>query len=144
MTRNQLCELLGCSDPSGAALEVTSVTEDSRRVMPGALFVAVRGEHTDGHDHAEKAVAAGAVAIVGDRLGTHEMAGVPLFRPRRTPPRRRPGRARAGGLPLPRDDRRRHHGHQRQVEHGLPDPSRVAPRRVRLREFRDARLRNRR
>lgn len=46
---------------------VTSVTTDSRAVAPGALFVAVAGERTDGHDHAGAAVAAGAVAVLASR-----------------------------------------------------------------------------
>lgn len=42
-------------------------TVDSRAVEPGGLFVAVRGEHADGHDFAEQAVAAGAAAVLGSR-----------------------------------------------------------------------------
>ena len=34
------------------------VVTDSREVIPGALFVAVAGEHSDGHAFAAKAVAA--------------------------------------------------------------------------------------
>ena len=37
---------------------------DSRAVQPGDLFVALPGEHSDGHDFAERAVAAGAVAVL--------------------------------------------------------------------------------
>jgi len=91
MTRNQLCEFLGCSEPPGPPFEVTSVTEDSRRVVPGALFVAIRGEHADGHDHAAQAVTAGAVVIAGARRGTQQMAGVPYLaieEPRRVAGRR--------------------------------------------------------
>jgi UDP-N-acetylmuramoyl-tripeptide--D-alanyl-D-alanine ligase len=47
-----------------AAALVESVEVDSRLVQPGALFVALRGERTDGHDHAAGAVAAGAVAVL--------------------------------------------------------------------------------
>jgi UDP-N-acetylmuramoyl-L-alanyl-D-glutamate--2,6-diaminopimelate ligase len=50
-----------------AAVEVTGVAYDSRRVTPGALFVAIPGEHTDGHRHARAAVDAGAVAVVAQR-----------------------------------------------------------------------------
>ena len=47
--------------------EVTSVEDDSRRVTPGALFIAVRGTERDGHDFLDRARAAGAsVAIVED------------------------------------------------------------------------------
>lgn len=50
------------------ALEVGGVAYDSRRVAPGDLFVAIRGEHFDGHDYLEQASGAGAVAaVVEDR-----------------------------------------------------------------------------
>ncbi len=40
---------------------------DSRLAEPGGLFVAVVGERVDGHDYAERAIAAGAVAVLGSR-----------------------------------------------------------------------------
>ncbi|GAA1242323.1 UDP-N-acetylmuramoyl-tripeptide--D-alanyl-D-alanine ligase [Kitasatospora nipponensis] len=40
---------------------------DSRKVQPGGLFAAFRGEHVDGHDYAERAVAAGAAAVLAER-----------------------------------------------------------------------------
>lgn len=40
------------------------ISSDTREVKPGALFVALKGETSDGHDHVEKARAAGAVALV--------------------------------------------------------------------------------
>ena len=46
--------------------EITDVVHDSRAVRPGALFCCVRGERTDGHDHAADAVAAGAVGLLVD------------------------------------------------------------------------------
>jgi len=49
------------------AVEVRGVTDDSRAVAPGALFVAIRGLHVDGHDHVERAAAAGAAAAIVER-----------------------------------------------------------------------------
>jgi UDP-N-acetylmuramoyl-L-alanyl-D-glutamate--2,6-diaminopimelate ligase len=46
-------------------LNIHSVTADSRKVIPGSLFVACAGEIVDGHDFIDKAIANGAVAIVG-------------------------------------------------------------------------------
>ena len=43
---------------------VTDVTDDSRHVGPGALFVAVKGERVDGHRFVPSALAAGAAALV--------------------------------------------------------------------------------
>ena len=45
---------------------VTGLEYDSRRVKPGDAFVAMRGEASDGNKFIEKAIAAGAVAIVSD------------------------------------------------------------------------------
>jgi UDP-N-acetylmuramoyl-L-alanyl-D-glutamate--2,6-diaminopimelate ligase len=47
-------------------VEITSVTADSRLVVPGALFVAVPGFKTDGAKFIESATAKGAAAIVGE------------------------------------------------------------------------------
>ena len=40
---------------------------DGRTAEPGGLFVAFAGEHTDGHEYADQAAAAGAVAVLGSR-----------------------------------------------------------------------------
>jgi len=55
-------------DAPDPALRVTGDVElDSRRVGPGGLFVALRGERVDGHAHAGDAVAAGAAAVLAAR-----------------------------------------------------------------------------
>lgn len=43
---------------------VLSIVTDSRKIVPGCLFVALRGEKFDGHQFAEKALADGAVGAV--------------------------------------------------------------------------------
>ncbi|MBT2543657.1 UDP-N-acetylmuramoyl-tripeptide--D-alanyl-D-alanine ligase [Streptomyces sp. ISL-44] len=43
------------------------VVIDSRQVEAGSLFAAFDGEHVDGHDYAERAVAAGAAAVLAAR-----------------------------------------------------------------------------
>lgn len=52
--------------PAGLDPEITGITEDSRRVAPGTLFVAVRGTSDDGARYVGDALARGAVAIAGD------------------------------------------------------------------------------
>ena len=47
-----------------AELEITGVEYDSRAVKPGALFVAVKGLVSDGHDYIPAAVKAGAAAVL--------------------------------------------------------------------------------
>lgn len=44
--------------------QISSVTNDSRQVEAGSLFIAVKGEAADGHNYIDKAVAAGAAAVV--------------------------------------------------------------------------------
>jgi UDP-N-acetylmuramoyl-tripeptide--D-alanyl-D-alanine ligase len=50
-----------------APFSVTGVAFDSREVAPGDLFVAMRGEHADGHDFIDKARAGGAAGLLVDR-----------------------------------------------------------------------------
>lgn len=49
------------------ATRVVGVTTDSRTVTPGALFVALVGERSDGHEHVSRAEDAGAQAILAMR-----------------------------------------------------------------------------
>src|SRR3954467_3974599 len=53
-------------EPAVAALDVTGGALDSRAVKPGDLFFALAGSKTDGARFIDAAIAAGAVAVVGD------------------------------------------------------------------------------
>ncbi|MDE0658300.1 MAG: UDP-N-acetylmuramoyl-L-alanyl-D-glutamate--2,6-diaminopimelate ligase [Gammaproteobacteria bacterium] len=57
--------LLG--DQRAPVLTVSGVASDSRRVQPGDVYVARRGNAFDGHDFVRDAVDAGAVAVVSQR-----------------------------------------------------------------------------
>lgn len=48
-------------------IRITGISIDSRAVKPGHLFVALKGGNVDGHDYIPKAIANGAIAIVGER-----------------------------------------------------------------------------
>ena len=48
--------------------EFTRITADSRKVIPGTLFVAVKGYASDGHDYIADAIAKGATGIVCETL----------------------------------------------------------------------------
>lgn len=49
-------------------IEVNGLQSDSRKVQQGAVFIAVRGVHADGHQFIDKAVEQGAVAVVAEEL----------------------------------------------------------------------------
>ncbi len=53
----------------GDDLLFTSVGTDSRNVKPGELFIALRGNHFDAHQHIAAAQASGAVAVIADAQG---------------------------------------------------------------------------
>ena len=58
---SHLPEAASSADPNRA---ITGIETNSEAVRPGALFVALRGEHTDGHRYAARALANGASAVV--------------------------------------------------------------------------------
>jgi UDP-N-acetylmuramoyl-L-alanyl-D-glutamate--2,6-diaminopimelate ligase len=55
-------------EPETAALRITGVAADSRRVQPGFLFAAVPGNAADGIAFAAAAVKQGAVAVLTERM----------------------------------------------------------------------------
>jgi UDP-N-acetylmuramoyl-tripeptide--D-alanyl-D-alanine ligase len=64
VTVDEIATVLGASlsGPGDTTAVVTALTSDSRAVAAGALFVALPGEHVDGHDYVVAATAAGAAA----------------------------------------------------------------------------------
>ncbi len=68
-TAAELARITGGTWLSGQA-DVVGVTTDSRQVVTGQLFVALSGEHFDGHDYLETVAAAGAAAAMVQKPGT--------------------------------------------------------------------------
>jgi UDP-N-acetylmuramoyl-L-alanyl-D-glutamate--2,6-diaminopimelate ligase len=64
-------ELQGSAD-----VEITSVAFDSRQVIPGSMFVAVKGTQVDGHDYIDQAIKQGAIAVICEDLPAHTAAEV--------------------------------------------------------------------
>ncbi|MBF4992251.1 UDP-N-acetylmuramoyl-tripeptide--D-alanyl-D-alanine ligase [Methylophilus sp. QUAN] len=60
----------------GAEVTVTSVDTDSRRVLPGQLFVALPGEKFDGHDFLPQVANQGAVAALVSKSVTSSLPTV--------------------------------------------------------------------
>ena len=59
----------------GASVPFFRVTTDTRGLVPGDLFVALRGEHFDGHDFVEAALASGAAAALVERDRATDLPG---------------------------------------------------------------------
>jgi len=69
MTLAEIAQVTGGTVDGDPSVVVTAPASlDSRAVPAGGLFVAVVGEHVDGHEYAGSAVAAGAAAVLGSRL----------------------------------------------------------------------------
>jgi UDP-N-acetylmuramoyl-tripeptide--D-alanyl-D-alanine ligase len=65
-TKRELLSVLPGEQVGAMPEAVTGISIDTRTTQPGELFVAIKGERTDGHHYIEQAFAAGAVlAVVG-------------------------------------------------------------------------------
>jgi UDP-N-acetylmuramoyl-L-alanyl-D-glutamate--2,6-diaminopimelate ligase len=67
-----VCAGLSAIECGGPPVEVSGVEYDSRRVGHGDVFVAIRGESTDGNRYIEAALVQEAAAIVTDSRETYE------------------------------------------------------------------------
>lgn len=77
---SDILEGLAFTELQGSAdTEISAVVFDSRKVIPGALFVAVRGTQVDGHDYIDKAIKMGAAAIICEDLPAHTASPADFF-----------------------------------------------------------------
>ena len=65
---------------------VSGVEDDSRRIQPGALFLAVRGSERDGHEYLEKAREAGAIAAMVEDAKRTTLPSIVVTSSRRAAP----------------------------------------------------------
>lgn len=75
MTMSQMAKACGGKLWGGAvpSEEVTGVTMDSRLLEPGNLFIAARGDRTDGHSFIPQAIKKGALGVVCETLPEAEV-----------------------------------------------------------------------
>ena len=65
MRLQELVTKLDYSLMSGSVdTEVTGITPDSRAVVPGGLFIAIKGAMSDGHQYVKSAIEKGASSII--------------------------------------------------------------------------------
>jgi UDP-N-acetylmuramoyl-tripeptide--D-alanyl-D-alanine ligase len=78
----EIVRLTGGRLAHDAGRPIRGAAVDSRRVVPGNLFVALPGERTDGHEHLAEAVANGAAALLVSRPGlpAEGLGGVSVIR----------------------------------------------------------------
>ena len=76
MNFSQLLWGLGVSH-SGGDPQISGLDYNSRRVQPGWVFVAMRGESSDGNRYIDTALKHGAVAVVTDSKSEHRRQHVP-------------------------------------------------------------------
>ena len=84
----KLCDLFSGEtvvDAAAGGLAVTGLAVDSRAVKPGDVFFALAGAKTDGARFIDQAIAAGAVAVVGDHApqDTRDVPFIATSNPRR-------------------------------------------------------------
>ncbi len=64
----------GLEAPLRAA--VSAITNDSRRVVPGGIFVAIQGAHSDGNLFVGEATKRGAIAVISEQPRPSDYAGI--------------------------------------------------------------------
>lgn len=69
--KSSILKVIGSTD-----IDILQLSIDSRLVGKGACFIAIKGEKTDGHTYIDKAIAEGAVAIVGENMPNEIRAGI--------------------------------------------------------------------
>lgn len=72
LSKLQLSEPL----PPIPKIKITGISDNSSRVRPNNIFVAIKGYEFDGHDFIDQAIAQGAAAVIAERNVT---ADVPIF-----------------------------------------------------------------
>ena len=81
MKLSEIVQIIPGAQRQGSDADVTEIAYDSRTVTPGALFVALRGAKSDGHDYIAQALNKGAAALMihADRAGWYGAHGLPTI-----------------------------------------------------------------
>jgi UDP-N-acetylmuramoyl-L-alanyl-D-glutamate--2,6-diaminopimelate ligase len=74
--RDLIAEVTAVGSAGSSDAPITGLEYDSRRVRPGAVFVAMKGGTTDGNRYVGKAMAAGAIGVITDSAQTYDHLNV--------------------------------------------------------------------
>jgi UDP-N-acetylmuramoyl-tripeptide--D-alanyl-D-alanine ligase len=80
LTVKDIYEAITGVDITGLEIAISDAVVDSRLVTPGALFIAMKGEHADGHDYLADAFERGAVAAMIEQDISGEWTSLDLRR----------------------------------------------------------------
>ncbi|RLC61000.1 MAG: hypothetical protein DRI80_09760, partial [Chloroflexota bacterium] len=86
LTLADVIEGLTGNRPWGLEQPISTTVIDSRLAEPGALFIALKGERTDGHEYVADAFSRGAVAAIVEREVEAEGLTLDLTDPEQTQP----------------------------------------------------------
>lgn len=75
---HKVAEILSLK-PSLQNFRIQNITLDSRQVQKGSLFIAIKGDTHDGHEFIEKAIQAGAAAVVSEKKITEGSDSCEVF-----------------------------------------------------------------
>ena len=67
MQLSRLIRGIALTDHIGQDVEITSLTSDTRSLVPGGLFAALRGTRTDGTQYISQALDRGAAAVLCEK-----------------------------------------------------------------------------
>lgn len=76
MIRTILSSVLNVEIPTD--LELTGISDDSRKVKAGDVFIAVPGNNQDGASFIKQAIASGASVVIAES-GNDQLCSVPIF-----------------------------------------------------------------
>ncbi len=74
MREDCVAEIRGSTD-----VMISAIAYDSRKVVPGSVFFAIKGERSDGHDYVQAAIENGASVIVYDSNINEKISGEVVF-----------------------------------------------------------------
>lgn len=79
MKLNTLLKAINLPPTENESPEITNISSDSRKITGGALFVAIKGTATDGHDFINNAIEQGAAAIICEKIPENTNPAAPLI-----------------------------------------------------------------